>query len=69
MYCGDDLGDRPAFQAVPDLRGRGIPGLVVCSGSAEVTALAELADLVVDGPGGVVALLGSLADAMSSPAA
>ena len=69
MFCGDDLGDVPAFRAVADLRGDGIPGLAVCSGSEEVTALAELADLVVDGPGGVVALIGSLADAMSGPAA
>jgi len=69
MFCGDDLGDVPAFRAVADLRGDGIPGLAVCSGSEEVTPLAELADLVVDGPGGVVALIGSLADAMSGPAA
>jgi trehalose 6-phosphate phosphatase len=68
MYIGDDLGDAPAFRAVADLRGRGLPGLAVCSGSAEVTALAELADLVVDGPAGVVALLGSLAAAMAGPA-
>jgi trehalose 6-phosphate phosphatase len=68
MYVGDDLGDAPAFRAVADLRGRGVPGLAVCSGSAEVTALAELADLVVDGPAGVVALLGSLAAAMAGPA-
>jgi trehalose 6-phosphate phosphatase len=33
----------------------------VCSGSAEVTELAERADLVVDGPAGVVALLRTLA--------
>jgi trehalose 6-phosphate phosphatase len=65
MYCGDDLGDEPAFQAVADLRGDGIPGLAVCSGSAEVSALAGLADLVVDGPDGVVALLDALAAAMS----
>jgi trehalose 6-phosphate phosphatase len=68
MYIGDDLGDAPAFRAVADLRGRGTPGLAVCSGSAEVTALAGLADLVVDGPAGVVALLGSLAAAMAGPA-
>jgi len=68
MYIGDDLGDVPAFRAVADLRGDGIPGLAVCSGSEEVTALAELADLVVDGPGGVVTLLGSLAAAMTGPA-
>ena len=68
MFCGDDLGDAPAFRAVADLRGAGIPGLAVCSGSEEVTALAELADLVVDGPGGVVALLRSLAAAMTGRA-
>jgi trehalose 6-phosphate phosphatase len=65
MYAGDDLGDRAAFLAVAGLRASGIPGLAVCSGSSEVTALAELADLVVDGPDGVVALLGSLAAAIS----
>jgi trehalose 6-phosphate phosphatase len=66
MYCGDDLGDVPAFRAVAELRGEGIPGLAVCSGSTEVTSLAELADLVVDGPGGVVELLDALAAAMSA---
>ncbi len=64
MYCGDDLGDVPAFQAVARLRRDGIGGLAVCSGSAEVTALIELADLVVDGPDGVVRLLDALAAAM-----
>lgn len=64
MFCGDDLGDAAAFGAVRALRGEGMPGLAVFSGSAEVTALAERADLVVDGPDGVVALLGSLAAAV-----
>jgi trehalose 6-phosphate phosphatase len=36
----------------------------VCSGSTEVTALAERADLVVDGPDGVVALLSAIADSL-----
>jgi trehalose 6-phosphate phosphatase len=67
MYCGDDLGDVPAFEAIAGLRAEGVPGLAVCSGSAEVTALADLADLVVDGPDGVAALLGALAAAMASP--
>ncbi len=62
MYVGDDLGDLAAFGAVRALRATGIPGLAVCSGSAEVSALAQEADLVVDGPDGVVALLNSLAD-------
>jgi len=63
VFCGDDLGDVAAFDAVRALRGQGVPGLTVFSGSAEVTALAEAADLVVDGPDGVVALLASLAAA------
>ncbi|MBX6383103.1 MAG: trehalose-phosphatase, partial [Microbispora sp.] len=57
MFAGDDLGDLAAFDAVESA---GIPGVRVCSGSAEVTALAERADVVVDGPDGVVALLRDL---------
>jgi trehalose 6-phosphate phosphatase len=62
VFVGDDLGDLAAFDAVDALRAAGTPGLLVCSGSTEVTALAARADLVVDGPDGVVALLGALAD-------
>ncbi|WP_369390117.1 trehalose-phosphatase [Streptomyces sp. CG1] len=61
LYAGDDLGDLPAFAAVDDLRSDGVPGLLVCSGSTEVTELAERADMVVDGPAGVVHLLRTLA--------
>ncbi|MFF4550472.1 trehalose-phosphatase [Streptomyces sp. NPDC001435] len=61
VYAGDDLGDLPAYAAVDKLRSDGVPGLLVCSGSSEVTELAERADLVVDGPEGVVRLLKSLA--------
>ncbi|MET9441531.1 trehalose-phosphatase [Streptomyces sp. NPDC006610] len=61
LYAGDDLGDLPAFAAVDKLRGEGVPGVLVCSGSDEVTELRERADLVVDGPEGVVGLLGALA--------
>jgi trehalose 6-phosphate phosphatase len=61
VYAGDDLGDLPAFAAVDKLRSDGVPGLLVCSGSTEVTELAERADLVVDGPQGVVRLLRTLA--------
>jgi trehalose 6-phosphate phosphatase len=68
LFCGDDLGDRPAFAAVRELRGKGTPGLLVCSGSAEVPDLAAEADLVVDGPDGVAALLTGLADAFEGPA-
>ncbi|MEV2229706.1 trehalose-phosphatase [Streptomyces phaeochromogenes] len=61
MYCGDDLGDLPAFAAVEKLRSDGVHGLLVCSGSNEVTELSDRADLVVDGPEGVVRLLAALA--------
>ena len=63
-FVGDDLGDLAAYDAVDLLRTQGTPGLLVCSGSTEVTALAERADLVVDGPDGVVDLLGAVADAL-----
>jgi trehalose 6-phosphate phosphatase len=66
LFCGDDLGDLPAFQAVRKMRQAGIPGLTVCSGSAEVSTLAEDADLLVDGPDGIVALLNALADTFIS---
>ncbi|MGW0995138.1 trehalose-phosphatase [Streptomyces sp. NPDC002520] len=65
LYAGDDLGDLPAYAAVDKLRSDGVPGLLVCSGSTEVTELAERADLVVDGPGGVVSLLRNLAAHMA----
>ena len=64
LYTGDDLGDLPAFAAVEELRAESTPGVVVCSGSTEVTALAGRADIVVDGPDGVVSILGALADAV-----
>ncbi|MFH8609183.1 trehalose-phosphatase [Streptomyces sp. NPDC018029] len=60
LYAGDDLGDLPAFGAVEKLRSDGVAGLLVCSGSAEVKELAGRADLVVDGPQGVVRLLSAI---------
>jgi trehalose 6-phosphate phosphatase len=61
LFCGDDLGDLAAFAAVRALRADGIPGCAVASASAESPRVAEAADLVVDGPGGVVELLTELA--------
>lgn len=65
VFTGDDLGDLAAFDEVFRLRESGVPGLLVCSGSDEVTALADRADIVVDGPAGVVAFVHSLVDAVS----
>ncbi|MDT0268104.1 trehalose-phosphatase [Streptomyces sp. DSM 44915] len=67
LYAGDDLGDLPAFAAVDALRAAGTPGLRVCSGSAEVTALAEATDLTVPGPAGLAAFLTTLATHLDTP--
>lgn len=60
VFVGDDLGDVEAFEAVRSLRDEGLPGLVVCSASEEQPDLVELADVVVDGPDGVVEFLQGL---------
>ena len=63
LFAGDDLGDLPAFDAVDELRADGVPGVLVCSASDEgPPQLRERADVVVDGPAGVVELLGRLLD-------
>lgn len=68
VFAGDDLGDLPAFDAVERMRSVGNPaaigGLLICSASDEQSALVERADLVLDGPEGVAAWLGGLADAL-----
>lgn len=57
VFVGDDLGDVEAFEAVASLRQGGMVGLLVCSASEEQRALLERADVVVDGPDGVMAFL------------
>lgn len=68
VFVGDDLGDIEAFEAVRALRNEErLPALLVCSTSDEQPALAELSDVVVDGPSGVVSLLAELtADAVAA---
>lgn len=63
-FTGDDLGDLAAFAEVRRLRVEGVPGLLVCSGSAEVTELAAQADLVVEGPPGVAAFISGVVMAL-----
>lgn len=62
VFTGDDLGDLAAYDEVARLRSDGVPGLLVCSGSDEVTELADRADLVVDGPAGVAGFVRDLVD-------
>lgn len=60
LYAGDDLGDLPAFDAL-----EAVPRVLVCSDSDETPpALRARADLVVDGPAGVVELLDAMATAL-----
>jgi trehalose 6-phosphate phosphatase len=61
-YAGDDLGDLAAYDAVEEVRAHGLAGLLLCAGSAEVSELAERADIVLDGPAAVVGWLRQLAD-------
>ncbi|KJS56841.1 trehalose phosphatase [Streptomyces rubellomurinus subsp. indigoferus] len=67
LYAGDDLGDLAAFAAVEELRAQGLAGVLVCAGAvgdAPVRELADRADVVVDGPEGVVELLSALGEAV-----
>jgi trehalose 6-phosphate phosphatase len=61
VFCGDDLGDLAAFAAVRALRADGIDGCAVCSGSAEAPDVVAAADLVTEGPDGIVAFFEALA--------
>jgi trehalose 6-phosphate phosphatase len=60
-FIGDDAGDLPAFDALDALEAQGLAVARVAVRSAEAPAgLLERADVVVDSPTGVVALLRSL---------
>jgi trehalose 6-phosphate phosphatase len=64
LFAGDDLGDVEAFEALDAWDAEGLTTLKVCSasgGEAEESALVPLADIVVDGPDGVLDLLRRLA--------
>ena len=61
VYAGDDLGDLPGFDALDELAARGVATLRIAVDSSEAPLeLLERADVVVDGPEGLVALLESL---------
>lgn len=62
LFAGDDIADLDAFQTLDEARGRGIETLKVAVRSAEApVVLLERADLVVEGPAGLVELLRQLA--------
>ena len=59
-HPGEKLVYIPAFEAAIGVREKGLPALLVCSGSEEQEALRDLVDLVVEGPDGVMAFLRTL---------
>lgn len=62
FFAGDDVGDVPAFEALRRLRNAGVVTLSVAVGGAEARPeVLEAADLVVDGPEGVLHLLEEMA--------
>jgi trehalose 6-phosphate phosphatase len=61
MYAGDDVADLAAFEVMDRLAKEGLTALKVAVRHAEApAALIEAADVVADGPDGVVALLRQL---------
>lgn len=60
LFAGDDLGDLPAFAVIRDLRAAGGRAWGVAAASAEAPEVAAAADVHVDGPAGVVAMLAAL---------
>jgi trehalose 6-phosphate phosphatase len=58
IVAGDDLGDLPAFDAALELKARGSDALRIAVDSAEAPpALINQADVVVDGPAGLLEFL------------
>ncbi|TML05331.1 MAG: trehalose-phosphatase [Actinobacteria bacterium] len=64
LYAGDDLTDLDAFSVLRELRDEGVLTSALCVGVASDETpprLAESADMLVDGPAGVRAMLSMLA--------
>jgi trehalose 6-phosphate phosphatase len=62
LFAGDDVADVEAFDALDAARERGVDAVTVAVRSAEAPAiLLDRADIVVDGPDGLVELLRQLA--------
>ena len=63
LFVGDDVGDLDAFAALDRLRTRGLWTCAAAAGGRETLAeVLAAADLVVEGPSGVAAMLASIAD-------
>jgi trehalose 6-phosphate phosphatase len=65
VYCGDDVGDIPAFEYVTSLRAGGASAWSVAVRSAEAPGVAEHATVSVSAPDALVGLLQKIADQAS----
>jgi trehalose 6-phosphate phosphatase len=67
-FAGDDVGDLPAFAALRGLVADGVLAHAVSIGvtSDESPPEVRAADVVVDGPGGLAAVLDAVSDAISA---
>ena len=69
FFAGDDVGDLDAFAALDRLRTAGLWTCAVAVAGPDVSpAVIDAADVAVDGPAGVAALLRSIADELDGPA-
>jgi trehalose 6-phosphate phosphatase len=69
LFAGDDVGDLDAFAGLDRLRTRGLWTCAIAAGGRETPAeVLAAADLVLEGPSGVAALLASIADELERPA-
>jgi trehalose 6-phosphate phosphatase len=68
LFAGDDVGDLDAFAALDRLGTRGLWTCGIAAGGRETPAeVLAVADLVLEGPSGVAALLASIADELERP--
>ena len=62
LFIGDDLGDVEALHAVGDCIDQGLAGVRACVRNPEISALVGLADVVLEGPDGVISFLQTFVD-------
>lgn len=65
-FCGDDLGDLPAFEMLAQLRDAGVTTCAVVSGSDEQPEVKARADVIAEGPDGIAAWLNDLAEKLDA---
>jgi trehalose 6-phosphate phosphatase len=67
LWAGDDVADLAGFDALDQLRTRGVPGVGVAVANDEVSAPGQRADATVPDPAGLLGLLSRLIRAVGAP--